>query len=73
MLNLYTARAQAWTLLVHWSTAWPLLVHWKCIHAWARAWAHVYISKQFPSLGTPTFTAVPAAHAPRRRVSGGLI
>ena len=24
----------------------------------ALTWAHVYISKQFPSLGTPTFTAV---------------
>ena len=40
------------------ATAWPPLVHWSCIHAWAQAWAHVYISKQFPSLGTPTFTAV---------------
>ena len=26
--------------------------------SWALAWAHVYISKQFPSLGTPTSTAV---------------
>ena len=25
-----------------------ILVHWRCIHAWA----HVYISKQFPSFGT---------------------
>ena len=25
---------------------------------WTLAWAHVYISKQFPSLGTPTSTAV---------------
>ena len=40
------------------ATAWPPLVHWSCIHACAQAWAHVYISKQFPSLGTPTFTAV---------------
>ena len=31
-----------------------LLGYWRCIHAWAQAWAHVYISKQFPSLGTPT-------------------
>ena len=38
--------------------AWPLLVHWRCIHAWTLAWAHVHISKQFPSLGTPAFTAV---------------
>ena len=36
----------------------PLYVHWSCIHACTQAWAHVYISKQFPSLGTPTFTAV---------------
>ena len=56
--NLRTACVQAWTLLAHWSSAWPLLGHWRCIHAWALAWAHVYISKQFPSLNTPTFTAV---------------
>ena len=30
----------------------------KCIHAWGMAWANVYISKQFPSLGIPTFTAM---------------
>ena len=46
--NLCTACVQAWTLLVH----------WRCIHAWALAWAHVYISKQFPRFGTPTFIAV---------------
>ena len=40
------------------TTAWLPLVHWSCIHACTQAWAHVYISKQFPSLGTPTFTAV---------------
>ena len=40
------------------ATAWPALVHRSCIHAWALTWAHVYISKQFPSLGTPTFIAV---------------
>ena len=39
-------------------TAWPPPVHWSCIHACAQAWARVYISKQFPSLGTTTFTAV---------------
>ena len=44
------------------ATAWPPLVHWRCIHACAQAWAHVYISKQFPSLGTPTFTAVVIAN-----------
>ena len=44
------------------ATAWPPLVHWSCIHACAQAWAHVYISKQFPSLGTPTFTAVKGNH-----------
>ena len=32
-------------------------VHMLCTN-WTLAWAHVYISKQFPSLGTPTFTAV---------------
>ena len=42
------------------ATAWPFLVHWSCIHAWELAWAHVYTSKQFPSLGTPTLTAVTA-------------
>ena len=40
------------------ATAWPLLTHWRCIYAWALYTGHVYISKQFPSLGTPTFTAV---------------
>ena len=39
------------------ATAWALLVHWRCIRAWALAWAHVYISKQFQSLGTPTFSS----------------
>ena len=43
------------------ATAWPPLVQWSCIHACAQAWAHVYISKQFPSLGTPAFTAVTEA------------
>ena len=43
------------------ATAWPPLVHWSCIHACAQAWAHVYISKQFPSLGTPTFITVEVA------------
>ena len=33
------------------------LVHMLCTN-WALAWAHVYISKQFPSLGIPTSTAV---------------
>ena len=32
------------------------LVHMLCTN-WALAWAHTYISKQFPSLGTPTSTA----------------
>ena len=32
-------------------------VHMLCTN-WTQAWAHVYISKQFPSLGTPTSTAV---------------
>ena len=32
-------------------------VHMLCTN-WTLAWAHVYISKQFPSLGTPTSTAV---------------
>ena len=31
------------------------LVHMLCTN-WALAWAHVYISKQFQSLGTPTVT-----------------
>ena len=31
------------------------LVHMLCSN-WALAWAHVYISKQFQSLGTPTVT-----------------
>ena len=35
----------------------PKLVHVLCT-SWALAWAHVYIFKQFPSLGTPTSTAV---------------
>ena len=34
----------------------PKLVHRKCTD-WALAWAHVYISKQFPSLGTLSVTA----------------
>ena len=33
------------------------LEHTLCTN-WALAWAHVYISKQFSSLGTPTSTAV---------------
>ena len=33
------------------------LVHMLCTN-WTLAWAHVYISKHFPSLGTPTSTAV---------------
>ena len=33
------------------------LVHMLCTNL-ALAWAHVYISKQFPSLGTPTSTAM---------------
>ena len=32
------------------------LVHMLCTN-WALAWAHVYISKQFPSLGTLSVTA----------------
>ena len=32
-------------------------VHMLCTN-WTLAWAHVYISKQFPSLVTPTSTAV---------------
>ena len=56
--NLCTTCVQAWTLLVHWSyclaTSCTLEVH----TGLGTAWAHVYISKQFPSLGTPTFTAV---------------
>ena len=53
VLNLCTACVQAWTLghsLYTEGTAWPLLVHWSCIHSWALAWGHVYISKRFPSL-----------------------
>ena len=26
--------------------AWTLLVHWSCLHAWALAWAHVYMHFQ---------------------------
>ena len=32
------------------------LVHMLCTN-WALVWAHMYISKQFPSLGTPSVTA----------------
>ena len=55
------------------ATAWPLLVHWRCIHAWALAWAHMYISKQFLSLGTPTFTAVCRRQTALRSSSGNII
>ena len=40
-------------------------VHMLCTN-WTLAWAHVYISKQFPSLGTPTSTAVLSAACRRK-------